>query len=162
MVGSAKLADGAVTSAQIAGLAVGSGSIAAGAVTAAKIANLAVGTGQIADGAVSGIKIADGAVGSAKIGDGQVVNAKLADAAVTTSKIADRQVTAAKIALDPVNGVNIGSGADLYAGMSNTHLQFRRVRGENVTSGSGSAVAGASVDVYASGGDLVVRLTVAL
>lgn len=162
VVGTAKLADGAVTAPKIAGLAVGSSAIAAGAVTTAKIASLAVGTGQIADGAVSGIKIADGAVGSAKIGDGQIVNAKLADAAVTTAKLADRQVTAAKLALDAVNGVNIGSGADLYAGMNNTYLQFRRVRAENVASGSGSTVAGASIDVYASGGDLVVRLTVAL
>lgn len=162
VVGTAKLADGAVVAAKLAGLAVGSGTIAAGAVTTAKIASLAVGTGQLADGAVSGIKIADGAVSAAKIGDGQVINAKIADAAVTVGKIADRQVTAAKIALDAVNGVNIGSGADLYAGMNNTYLQFRRVRAENVTSGSGSQVAGASIDVYASGGDLVVRLTVAL
>jgi hypothetical protein len=162
VVGTAKIADAAITAAKLAGLAVGSGAIAAGAVTTAKIANLAVGTGQLADGAVSGIKIADGAVGSAKIGDGQVINAKLADAAVTASKIADRQVNANKLTLDAVNGVNIGAGADLYAGMTNTWLMFRRVRAENVTSGSGSQVAGVSLDVYASGGDLVVRLTVAL
>jgi trimeric autotransporter adhesin len=81
----------------IASNAVTSAKIADGAVVTADLANNAVTSVKIADGAVVTVDLADNAVTSAKIADGAVATADMADNAVTTAKIANAAVTAAKI-----------------------------------------------------------------
>lgn len=69
-LGSAYLADGAVTTDKLANDAVTSGKIADDAVGADAIASGAVGAGELAANAVTEGKIADGAVSGAKLADG--------------------------------------------------------------------------------------------
>ena len=116
-----KIADSAVATAKIDDLAVTEGKIADGAVTAAKIAAAtitsaeladdAVGTGEIADLAVTTAKIDDLAVTEGKIADGAVATAKLADSAVTEGKILDSSITSSKINNDAITEGKIADGA---------------------------------------------------
>lgn len=66
-VTSSKLADGGVTSGKLADGGVTSSKLAAAAVTAAKIANDAVGTNQV-DGSLSGADISDGSLAATDLG----------------------------------------------------------------------------------------------
>ena len=77
-----------VGTANIANYAVTEDKIARGAVTAYQLAEAAVQTAKIVDGAIITVKIADVAVTAAKLADGAVTAAKLADGAVTASKLA--------------------------------------------------------------------------
>ena len=77
-----------VGTANIANYAVTEDKIARGAVTAYQLAEAAVQTAKIVDGAITTVKIADVAVTAAKLADGAVTAAKLADGAVTASKLA--------------------------------------------------------------------------
>lgn len=104
-IGTAKLANAAVTAAKLAALAVETASIANGAVTAAKLAALAVGTASIINKAVTTEKIADGAVGTDQINNGAVTNIKLAEGAVQANNIYNGSVTGAKIASGAVSTV---------------------------------------------------------
>jgi hypothetical protein len=74
---------------------VGTAAIANAAITNAKIGNLAVDTAQIANAAIDSAKIENLAVGTAAVQDAAIVNAKINNLAVTDAKIQD--VTAAKI-----------------------------------------------------------------
>jgi len=58
-------------------------------ITGAMMANGTVTSANIADGTISTIDLADSAVTSAKIADGTIVTGDLADSAVTSAKIAD-------------------------------------------------------------------------
>ena len=69
----------------------------------ANIANHAVTEDKIAGGAVTAYQLADAAVQTAKISDGAVTTVKIADVAVTTAKIADGAVTAAKLAAGAID-----------------------------------------------------------
>lgn len=104
-IGTAKLANAAVTAAKLAELAVETASIANGAVTAAKLAALAVGTASIINKAVTTEKIADGAVGTDQINNGAVTNIKLSEGAVQSNNIYNGSVTGAKIASGAVSTV---------------------------------------------------------
>lgn len=64
----------------------------------ANIANYAVTEDKIAAGAVTAYQLADAAVQTAKIADKAITTAKIADVTVTTAKLADGAVTAAKLA----------------------------------------------------------------
>ncbi len=72
---------------------IGTASIANLAVTSAKIANLAVGTAEIANLAVTNAKIGALAVDNAKIANLAVTNAKIANATITDAKIASLSVS---------------------------------------------------------------------
>ncbi|WP_060678002.1 hypothetical protein [Lactiplantibacillus plantarum] len=96
-IGTAQIAEAAITNAKIAKLAVGTAQIANGAITNAQIGNEAVGTAQIKDEAVNSSKIAKLAVGTAQIGDGAITNAKIGHLAVGTAQIANAAITDAQI-----------------------------------------------------------------
>ncbi len=82
-----RIADNGVTSAKIAD----------GAVATADLANNSVTSVKIVDGTITTSDLADNSVTSEKIVDGAIVAADLAGASVTTLKIADNAVTVAKL-----------------------------------------------------------------
>lgn len=82
-----------VGTANIANYAVTEDKIAAGAVTAYQLAEAAVQTAKITDGAITTVKIADVAVTTAKIADGAVTAAKLAAGAIDSSKLQHSSMT---------------------------------------------------------------------
>lgn len=150
-VGTANLADEAVTSAKIADSAVTSAKLNNGAVASEKLGTSAVTNTKIADGAVTSAKIADNAVGSAKIPSGAIAEGHLANGAVTTAKIADSAVTADKIANGAVNGAKIADfsvvAQHIYPGavttakiddsaVTNAKLADGAVRGNNLADDS--------------------------
>lgn len=98
VIGTANIADKAVTQAKLADAAVGGGQIAAGAVTQAKIGTGAVGQAQIATGAVGSTQLGTGAVTQAKIADGAVGSAQLATGAVGSSQLANGAVGQQQVA----------------------------------------------------------------
>ncbi|MFZ4859947.1 MAG: hypothetical protein ACOYL3_26585, partial [Desulfuromonadaceae bacterium] len=110
-VTTSRLADGAVTTAKIDTGAVTGINIATDAVTAAKIVDGAVTTGKLAAGAVTTTSIADGAVTTVKFAAGAVTTATIANSSVTTAKIASGAVTASTIANGGVTTANIAGGA---------------------------------------------------
>ena len=83
-IGSAQIADDAITSAKI----------SANQVTTAKIADDAVTTAKISANQVTTAKIPDNAITTAKVSDLQITTSKIADDAVTANKLADTSVTA--------------------------------------------------------------------
>nr|WP_243875413.1 hypothetical protein [Lactiplantibacillus plantarum] len=106
-VGTAQIGDGAITNAKIGSLAVGTAQIADAAITDAKIGSLAVGTAQIKDAAINSAKIAELAVGTAQIGDGAITNAKIGKLAVGTAQIADGAITNVQIGNEAVGTAQI-------------------------------------------------------
>ena len=95
----------------IAGAAIGTAYIANAAVTEALIANLAVGSAKIQDAAVTNAKIDNAAITSAKIQDAAVTNAKIDNAAITSAKIQDAAIISAKIGTAEVGTLKIAGNA---------------------------------------------------
>lgn len=113
-VGTAALADDAVTTAKILDANVTTAKILDANVTTTKIADANVTTVKIADSSVTTAKILDANVTTAKILDANVTDVKLAANAVTTAKIADANVTTAKIADDAVTNAKLEDNANRY------------------------------------------------
>ena len=129
IIGTAQIADAAITNAKINTLDAGkittgtlsadriaAGSIASskltiasGFISTAMIANAAISTAKIADLNVSTAKIADAAITNAKIGNLAVNTAQIANSAITTAKIGDAQITNAKIANLDAGKINAGT-----------------------------------------------------
>ena len=92
VIGTAEIANGAITNAQIGSEAVGS----------AQIANLAVGTAQIGDGAITNAKIANLAVGTAQIANAAITDAQIGD-------VSANKLTAGTIDFNTITGKNINA-----------------------------------------------------
>lgn len=138
-VGTAQIANDAVTSDKIATGAVIAGKIAATAVTATEIASNAVTSIKLAAGSVTNTKIGSAAVTQTKIGNAAVGTAQLIDANVTTAKIADGNVTAAKLANTTVTPGSY-TNADITV-----DAQGRLTAASSGASGGGEANTGANV-----------------
>nr|WP_270224439.1 phage tail protein [Lactiplantibacillus pentosus] len=119
-VGTAQIGDGAITNAKIGKLAVGTAQIANGAITNAQIGSLAVDTANIKDAAINSAKIASLAVGTAQIGDGAITNAKISKLAVGTAQIANAAITDAKIGNISANHLTAGT------------IDFNTITGKNI------------------------------
>ncbi|WP_259688547.1 phage tail protein [Lactiplantibacillus plantarum] len=119
-VGTAQIGDGAITNAKIGSLAVGTAQIANGAITNAQIGSLAVDTTNIKDAAISSAKIANLAVGTAQIGDGAITNAKIGSLAVGTAQIEDAAITDAKVGNISANHLTAGT------------IDFNTITGKNI------------------------------
>ena len=110
----------AVGTAQIANDAVTSDKIATGAVITAKIAANAVTANELASNAVTSIKILAGSVTNTKIGSAAVTQNKMANASVGTAQLIDANVTTAKIADGNVTATKIADGNVTAAKLANT------------------------------------------
>lgn len=104
-----KIENGAVTTTKIGDTAITADKVAAGAVTAEKIGANAVTANKILAGAVTADKIGANAVTATKISAGAVEAGKLAAGAVTTDKLAANAVTAAKIAAGTITAAKLAS-----------------------------------------------------
>ena len=92
----------------------------AGSIGTAQIADAAITTAKIADDAVTTAKIADDAVVTAAIADDAVVTASIADDAITAALIADDAVGAAAIADNAVGAAAINISGNGTAGQAVT------------------------------------------
>ncbi|MCG0835853.1 phage tail protein [Lactiplantibacillus plantarum] len=110
VIGTAEIANGAITNAQIGSEAVGS----------AQIADLAVGTAQIGDAAITSAKIANLAVGTAQIANGAITSAKIANLAVGTAQIANAAITDAQVGNVSANKLTAGT------------IDFNTITGKNI------------------------------
>ncbi|WP_436684523.1 phage tail protein [Lactiplantibacillus plantarum] len=124
VIGTAEIANGAITNAQIGNAAVNS----------AKIADLAVGTAQIGDGAITNAKIANLAVGTA-----QIANAAITDAQV--GNISANKLTAGTIDFNTITGKNINASNITTGTLSTDRLNVGTLSAlsanlGNVTTGS--------------------------
>lgn len=77
---------------------VGTAAIADRAVTGQKLAPFAVGSGELADAAVNGSKLSRGAVGSEQVGDDSLQGSDLAAASVGGDEVDDGRLTARDVA----------------------------------------------------------------
>ena len=129
IIGTAQIADAAITNAKINTLDAGkittgtlsadriaAGSIASskltitnGYISSAMIADASISTAKIANLGVSTAKIADAAITNEKIGNLAVNTAQIANSAITTAKIGDAQITNAKIANLDAGKINAGT-----------------------------------------------------
>lgn len=89
---------------------VGTAEIADSAITAGKIASDAVTTVKILDSNVTAGKLASDAVTTVKILDSNVTTAKIADAAVTTAKLAETTIQYAEVELTATEIVGTSAG----------------------------------------------------
>ena len=143
MVGTANIANHAVTEDKIAG----------GAVTAYQLADAAVQTAKIADGAVTTVKIADGAVTTAKLADGAVTAGKIADGVIENSKLQHSSMTlwGAEVALgasyDGDIRLGTNSGLRLTDGTHTAWLKYDSANNAVYVTGED----GAQVNFYATG-----------
>ena len=124
-VGSGAIQSNAVDTSELAGNAVTTVEIMDGTITSADIASGTITAVEIATGTITSLELADNSVGGNEIKTGAVGNSELASNAVTTNKLDDHSVTGDKTFVPlTVTGVRSGS-----------HI----IRGENTSSGAGSA-----------------------
>ncbi|MFH5809826.1 phage tail protein, partial [Lactiplantibacillus plantarum] len=124
VIGTAEIANGAITNAQIGSEAVGS----------AQIADLSVGTAQIGDAAITSAKIASLAVGTA-----QIANAAITDAQV--GNVSADKLTAGTIDFNTITGKNINASNITTGTLSTDRLNVGELSAlsanlGNVTTGS--------------------------
>ncbi len=101
---------------------IGTAGVADLAITLQKLADLAVSTNKIVDGAVTTDKIADLSVTKSKIGAEEVTTPKLTDNAVTTVKLADNSVTTSKLINGSVTAAKLAAGAVAEFGFASAAL----------------------------------------
>ena len=123
-IGTSALADNSVTSAKIVD----------GAVSTADIADSAIITAKLADNAVTSAKIVDGTITSADLGDGQVATVDLAANAVTTAKLADSAVTSAKIVDGAVSTTDLADGSVTTAKLTDNSITSAKIADGTITS----------------------------
>ena len=155
-IGTAELADDAVTADKLADNAVVTANIVAKNVTGDKIADKGVDTAQIADGAIEALQINANAVETEKIKDANVTGEKIANKAVDTAQIADGAIEALQINTDAVETAKIKNAnvtlGKLAAGITPSNIVKFFVLGSTIT---GTTLEGLAV------GDLVVTITAA-
>ncbi|GJI54456.1 phage tail protein [Lactiplantibacillus plantarum] len=98
VIGTAEIANGAITNAQIGDASIDS----------AKIANLAVGAAQIGDGAITNAKIGSLAVGTAQIADAAITDAKMGN--ISANHITTGSIDASKVTVAKLDAGNITTG----------------------------------------------------
>jgi hypothetical protein len=110
-IGTAVIANNAITTDKINALAVTAAKVAESAIETAKIANSAVEAGKIAANAVTTEKINALAVTAAKVADSAIETAKIAASAVDAGKLASNAVTTDKINALAVTAAKVAASA---------------------------------------------------
>ncbi|WII71538.1 hypothetical protein QJS83_13800 [Bdellovibrio sp. 22V] len=128
-----KLGDEAVTSDKLMNNSVTTSKIADGAITFNKIANGAISTNKIVDSAITSVKILDGTIVTADLANNAVTTAKILDANITTSKIADGNVTTDKIADANVTTAKIADSNVTTAKIADGNVTTAKIADSNVT-----------------------------
>jgi hypothetical protein len=112
-----------VTSAKIASGAVATADLAAGAVNGTKIADDAVAARHLETGAVDSAAILNGSITSADIGAGQVGTNAVATSSITTQKLATGAVTTSKIADGTITAEDVDPTGGVYASKQSVYAQ---------------------------------------
>lgn len=133
VIGTAEIANGAITNAQIGNAAVNS----------AKIAYLAVGTAQIGDGAITNAKIGKLAVGTA-----QIANAAITDAQV--GNISANKLTAGTIDFNTITGKNINASNITTGTLSTDRLNVGKLSALSANLGDVTTGSLKGVDIVAN------------
>ncbi|WP_436683828.1 beta strand repeat-containing protein [Lactiplantibacillus plantarum] len=133
VIGTAEIANGAITNAQIGNAAVNS----------AKIANLAVGTAQIGDGAITNAKIGKLAVGTA-----QIANAAITDAQV--GNVSANKLTAGTIDFNTITGKNINASNITTGTLSTDRLNVGKLSALSANLGDVTTGSLKGVDIVAN------------
>lgn len=120
VVGTAELADGAVTTAKINASGLTSAALASDAVTTAKIADAAVTSVKLGAGAVTETALGSSAVTTDKVANGAITGAKIASATVASGNLASNAVTEAVIVNGAVTTNKIADSAVTYSKLQNT------------------------------------------
>ncbi|WP_455386434.1 phage tail protein [Lactiplantibacillus pentosus] len=142
-IGTAQIANAAITNAQIGSLAVGTAQIKDEAVNSAKIANLAVGTAQIGDGAITNAKIGKLAVGTA-----QIANAAITDAQV--GNVSANKLTAGTIDFNTITGKNINASNITTGTLSTDRLNVGKLSALSANLGDVTTGSLKGVDIIAN------------
>ena len=142
-VGTAQIADAAITNAKIGSLAVDTANIKDAAISSAKIASLAVGTAQIADAAITNAKI-----GSLAVGTAQIANAAITDAQV--GSVSANKLTAGTIDFNTITGKNINASNITTGTMSTDRLNVGKLSALSANLGDVTAGSLKGVDIVAS------------
>ncbi|MFP7481428.1 beta strand repeat-containing protein [Weissella paramesenteroides] len=133
VIGTAEIANGAITNAQIGNEAVNS----------AKIANLAVGTAQIANGAITNAKIGKLAVGTA-----QIANAAITDAQV--GNVSANKLTTGTIDFNTITGKNINASNITTGTLSTDRLNVGKLSALSANLGDVTTGSLKGVDIIAN------------
>ena len=133
VIGTAEIANGAITNAQIGNEAVNS----------AKIANLAVGTAQIANGAITNAKIGKLAVGTA-----QIANAAITDAHV--GNVSANKLTTGTIDFNTITGKNINASNITTGTLSTDRLNVGKLSALSANLGDVTTGSLKGVDIIAN------------
>ncbi|MCM2585121.1 phage tail protein [Lactiplantibacillus plantarum] len=132
---------------------IGTAEIANGAITNAQIGSEAVGMAQIADLAVGTAQIGDGAITNAKIGKLAVGTAQIANAAITDAKIGNinaNHLTAGTIDFNTVTGKNINASNIATGTMSTDRLNVNKLSALSANLGDVTTGSLKGVDIVAN------------
>ncbi len=130
-----KIADSGVTSAKIANGAVSTAKLADGSVNSAKISDGSVAESDLAANAVTSAKIADGTIATADLADNAIASAKIADGTIATADLANGAVTAPKLAANAVTSAIITDGAIATADLANGAVTAPKLAAMGATAG---------------------------
>ena len=128
----------------------GAGGVADGAITTAQLAADAVDSDKIADGSIDTVHIADSQITNAKMADDAVDSAEIVDGAIDTVHIADDNITFAKLE-DRYTALSaLGSGTSFSLDFS-AATTFTATASGNATFTFSNAVQGQVIDLILTG-----------
>lgn len=140
-VSTAKIQDGAVTSAKIADGTIATADIADGAITTAKILDGTIATADIADGAINSAKILDGTIATADIADGAINSAKILDGTIVDGDIsASAAISKSKLASAVQTSLGLADSAVQPASLTSAIATAQQVA-QNAQTGAYTLVA---------------------
>ncbi|KAF0375290.1 phage tail protein [Pediococcus acidilactici] len=132
---------------------IGTAEIANGAITNAQIGNAAVGTAQIANLAVGTAQIGNGAITNAKIGNLAVGTAQIANAAITDEKVGNvsaNKITAGTIDFNTITGKNINASNITTGTLSTNRLNVGKLSALSANLGDVTTGSLKGVDIIAN------------
>lgn len=149
-VGTAVIADNAITTQKIVDAAVAAGKIATNAVTTEKINALAVTAAKVAAQAIETAKIADLAVETGKLANAAATEAKIAANAITETKISNDAITTPKLAAGAVTAAKITAGTITANEIAAATITSAKIAAGTITAGNIAALTITASEIAAS------------